>query len=358
MGRFLLLLLAGVTLTASYTALNRGGVRVLQTGRVSQSAEESMARQAALSGFDIAERRALSAPDTEWAEAGVPLDGGDLGSYDAEATVDGKTTFLDVLGRYGRASHAIYASYTRGLGIPATLMAHAGSVDTGGDPEFSINGAVHRPPSVSATGWDGSSHEPVAGIAAATVPLQTEIQAGLGGRISRVSGSPAFTAAAAPEWVQPLVDEALTHPGAIVKSSGRYLLREGRVGSPEAPAVVVAQDGARLEDAARGFGVLIVTGDFTMIDDARWEGIIVVRDTPGERTRVLIEDEARVFGTLILHGNDEAGGPDPVGDYLLRILDTADLLWSAEPIKRLEGQLDALDPVFAPRRVFRGRPSP
>lgn len=358
MGRFLLLVVGGFALVLAIDTASSGETRGRQTSSVALANDASMARQAARSGFAIAERHVTESFGTELDETGVTLDGGQLGSYDARVTSSGASAMdLEVTGRYGSASHTFYASYGTALGIPAALIAHADTVDVAGDPDIGIDGAVNRPPSVPSSGWDPSGFSPIGGVATSTAALGQAMRDDWGGRINRISGSPAFLNEGAPAWTQPLVDEAALHPSAIVRTGTRFRLEEARVGRPDAPAIVVANSGARLRDGSRGYGILIVTGDFTMIDDARWEGIIIVRDTPGVVTRVHIEDEAKIFGTLILHGTDESAGPAPYGAFQLRMLDYARINWSVEPIERLVGLLSALDNLERVQRRMASGPS-
>lgn len=353
MGRVLLLLVGGAAIAYGIATATSGDARIRQGQHATTTFEESMARQAARSGFAIAERAALESFGTEFAESDVALDDGQLGSYDAEVTASGGGVVVEVTGRYGSATHRFVAAYDEGFDIPAALIAHAQNVDTEGDPAFGIDGAVHKPPSAPST-WDGSDFSPIGGIATSTSALGTAMRDDLGGRASRITGSPAWKVTETPSWIQDVVDEAPTYPGAIIKATGRYNVIERSVGRPDAPAVVVAREGALLGDGARGYGVLIVTGNFRMIDDARWEGLVIVLDTPGVETTVHIEDDAKIYGVLALHGVDEGAGPAPYGDFLLRMLDTANLNWSADPLIALEGTLPAFSSMRGTRRTMLG----
>lgn len=351
MGRLLLLLVAAgaaAGLTATFGGLD---ARNRQAGRLAESGELAMARQAALSGFAVLERAVRTDPEGDHSSGEVAVAGPTLGTYETRAAEEGNGLRVVVTGRYGDAEHRIEAVFEEVPDVPATLVVHAAEAEVSGSDGFSINGAVHRPPSVAADGWFADRYAPAAGVAASSSRLQDVLLDGWGSQRSRITGAPSFAIEEAPAWVHGALREAPRHPAAIVKE-GLFRRAEGRIGSPDNPVVLVANGGAHFEDAFRGYGLLVVSKKLVMWDDARWEGVILVRGGPDAVTPVHLEDESRIYGALVLHGTDGESGAEPRGAFTLRTVDSSDILWSVDPLKRLADTLGFMEDLFVVERRF------
>ena len=312
MGRLLLLLVAASAITATTSAVNRHHTRALQTENLAVSESGSLARQAALSGFALADREVREDFGARSKQTDVALDeSGAFGTYDAavEGVPDG--TRVTVVGRYGKASHQVQALFRETIDFPAALVAYAEALDLTLDRDYAIDGAVHRPPSAPERGWSSAGRKAVAGVAVPSASVEQAFRVEAGDDIGRIRGASAFTNRPAPAWLPALLAEAEAHPAA--RRVGDFDLNGGQIGSPDAPAIVVAAGKAKLKNNARGYGVLVV-GEGLEMKDARWEGLVVVRTEAGEEREVKMEGGAAVYGALLLYGAEGTASAGGDGD--------------------------------------------
>ena len=318
MGRLLLLLVAASAIATTTAAVNRHHAREHVRGHYAASEQGTLARQAALSGFAVADRGVRADFGGRSSRAGVALGGGQFGTYDATVRGASDGTRVSVVGHYGRAAHQVEALFRETVAFPAAVVAHADAFDVALGADAVIDGRAHRPPSVAADGWTGAGRTSVAGVAAQSTSVEDAFRAGAGPDAERVGGAPAFTTRPTPAWLDALVAEAEAHPEA--QHVGSLRLDGRQIGTPTAPAVVVASAGAALTGGARGYGVLVVRGPFEM-EDSEWEGLIVVEAAAGTEERVALDDAA-VYGALLLYGTDRPappGGTLDDGDFDLDV---------------------------------------
>ena len=306
MGRLLLLLVAASAIGATTTAINR---HESERHRVSQAATTesgSLARQAALSGFAITDREVRRNFGALSKKKGVSLDGSALGTYDAIVTEEGEDTHVRVTGRYGDAAHTVDALFRKTIDFPAAVLAYGTGFKVKAKDDFTISGHVHRPPSAPADGWKGSASSSIAGIAVPVAATEQDIREDLkSDALSRIDGSTQFVRDPIPEWLPLLLAEAENHASAQVVE--KFDLNGGQVGSPDAPAIVIATKEGKMKGGARGYGILIVNGKFEM-KDSNWEGLIVVRGSDKEKVKL---DDSTVYGALMLVGvGSETKGKD------------------------------------------------
>ena len=304
MGRFLLLIVAASALQAATASMNRHHTQAAQTGSLSEAESAALARQAALSGFAVADDEVLADFGARSDRSGVSL-GDAFGSYDAALTGDAAGTRVVVTGRHGAAEHRVAALYRETIEFPAAVVAHGREFRVAAGAGAVLDGSVTRPPSIPSAGWDGSVRRAVAGVASPSASVERDFRDGLGSAVGRVTGARPFVRKGAPAWVPTLLEDAERHASAHKVAT--FEMHGGTRGAPDAPAVVVASEGAALRSQARGYGLLVVHGPLVMEAGTRWEGLVVVVSEGDDPASVRLADRAEVYGALLLYGTEAEG---------------------------------------------------
>ncbi|MFN3597970.1 MAG: hypothetical protein ACK41D_11960 [Rubricoccaceae bacterium] len=314
MGKFLLLVVgsvAAVSLMLSHAQQER---KIGSTARQALTEHEHLAREAALSGLNVALGTLARDYRFRKVQAGIQLDdAGIAGSYDLDvADAPGGAVRVRTVGRSGpRAAVRLEAEVIRLSPFPGALVVNANEFRaTLEGSRFEVRGADVRPPSISVSPLlAGSGTTRPAVVAARTSAAATFRSALSHSQRSRVSGlSP--EADVQTRSLPALIDQVFHEGRDAATATERYsgsttTFNNQTIGSPSAPAVIHVRGSARLTGNAVGYGLLIVEGDLTVEQRARWEGVVIVASDAHRRRRVILQDDAAIYGSLVLHGVEE-----------------------------------------------------
>lgn len=185
---------------------------------------------------------------------------------------------------------------------------------------FSISGTA-----VDLSGVPDAAYDPVRGIATLDDASATAVLGALSSRqASNVTGlgpAPDIAAADLPFDAAAFADDLAAL--ATVTLDARP---SGPVGTETAPVVAYAPSGARLSGGFRGAGVLVVDGDFEMLGNAEWLGLVVVRGSSNQQADPALSGNPRILGALLVLPGE--GG----GAAALRLSGQVSVLYSPEAL--------------------------
>lgn len=93
-----------------------------------------------------------------------------------------------------------------------------------------------------------------------------------------------------------LAADILTHPSLITYTGNKTFRTSDLIGSAANPAMVLVNGNVKMTDAFVGYGILYVNGTLELEKDARWEGLLYLRDDGG---KLKMKNDAAVYGALI-----------------------------------------------------------
>ena len=315
MGRSLLLSVALATLGVVLVRHNSSDGQSRATERVALDQRYVLAQRGAGGGMDAAISR-LSRGYSTWRDGYPETQAGDLSfSVQPEGPLAGPVR-LTALGTYGEARHRIEVIVSRLANGPAALVLDADDVDatfTGNQWLLSGSDAAARSWLQTTTPVEGTGQgRTTRALRTRSAGATDAVRAASAGRGKRIRGlaaaddieeawSPELTSLASEVELIARTLHTLADPhvfSSYVGGAGATL------GSPSEPtAVHVTGDFTSVSGAFRGFGVLLVDGDFRVGSGFEWNGVVIVR---GENeTDVSLSGQAAVYGGLyVLH---EAG---------------------------------------------------
>ena len=311
MGRVLLFIVAALSLAGIAYSVTQQDVRGQQVRSEVDVQHATLAQTAARSAFDAALGSVLGDLDARptAAERDASADG-DYGRtrVTASDTPHGTVRLL-AQGRYERAGHVIEADVLELLPVGAAVYVDASEAKVEIDGGF-VSGLDRRVPGAGGDVGGPAGARPAVGFRDAA--LRAEIQSDWGSeQWASLEGAGPTAVAPTPSETVALIDAVLAAPTTQRRTA--LELKHEVVGTPAAPVAVHVAGDAKLEQGARGVGVLIVDGDLKMTRDARWEGLIVVRAEANDKRKVEITDDATLYGALVLRGTEfleESSGSD------------------------------------------------
>ena len=359
MGRLALLLVAVAAGLVAYSAVGRSGGLDRQFGTLEDAQEGSYARQAALSGFAVAQRHVQQAAASGGAVAmnATDVSLGAFGSYDVDIAATDSSVVVEVVGRYGDAEHVIGTDYMSGFDFPGVLMVYTAEAAPEVKSGATLTGYVTRPPSIPALNWTDEGKGAIAGLG---VPLNilAEYNNELGiDEWARVTGAVSVSNSAPPYWMRDVVTEIEAHPS-LVTYNELTLENSDVLGSPSNPAFVRITDHIFVNDNARGYGVLLIeNGHLWMNQQGSWEGLVIIRGTgAGANIELDIEDTNRIYGAVLMYGVQSSGTRTTsswiYGDAEVELWDTSEIYWAPDVIERLIPHLPSLQDGYVVRRRF------
>ena len=300
----------GVLIFVMASSLSLGAMYVASTENELESAqneadykEELLARETAQSAYSIVSskvRRSYESYRGAYTDLSYGKASYDIGAMEA---ADGSVTIIAV-GKYGNHQYEIVGSVSHSAQKvldALTILAPIGSATIRQNAFISgIDGAVggssvHGLLTTNATAYTSFSEE----SAAIT---------GRGGANDVIQGDPQFSV--------PTIRTALKNyagPGASSITGDATWGDGDDVGSPGSPAFVRANGNLILRGSFSGYGALFVEGDFTLEDDAMWNGLVYVA---GSESSFRMENSSSITGAVIIDGIDSADElePEPLDD--------------------------------------------
>ena len=302
MGRFLLLLVAGLSL-AGITYRATDSTNAVRSSENQASAEEvALARGAAQSGFDVALGELSRDLDARPAAADQSISsGGSDGSYSLTTTVNPNGSLqLISTGAFRGTEYEIEAEVLELLPTHAGIVVHGKKVKIEAKDNVDISGHDLRSPSIDSGAAGPAPSRPAIGFTDAAVRDDVvgegKIESGT------LSGS-SDTGIVAPPAAAHNIAHALVN-GAATHTYTEYKAKETTLGSPSAPVALYASKKAELGENFVGYGVLVVDGELKMEKGARWEGLIIVRAASNKTRKVEIKDGSQITGGLVLLGTE------------------------------------------------------
>ena len=304
MGRALLLVVAGLSLAGLTYGLTQQTARGETAAREVNVQHDALAQSAARGGFDAALHAVLDDLDARPAVAdrATSADGGGYGRYDIRSsdTAVGSVR-LQAEGRYEAAGYVIEADVIEvlTLGAPVVVDAREAKVEFDGDAY--VSGLDRRAP-----GTQGGTGGP-AGAMPAVLFRDAALRDAVtddwdAGDLSALEGRGPTAVGPTPEAVSRIIEAALADAATLTHAD--FELEGQTLGSPLAPVAVHASGDAAIAEDGVGYGLLVVDGDFEMMENARWEGLVVVRAGAGEKRKVQLADDAELYGSLVLLGSE------------------------------------------------------
>lgn len=311
MGRALLLIVAALSLAGITYAVTQQGVRGELVVREVNVQHATLAQNAARGGFDAALATVLSDPDARptGVERAASADG-DYGHYSVTASdTPHGTVRLLAQGRFERVGHLIEADVLElfPLGAAVYIDAEEAKVEVDG---ALVSGLDRRVPGAG-SGVGGPAGARLA-IGFRDAALQTEVQSDWDSDVwSSLEGAGPTAVAPIPGSVVSVIDAVLAAPTTMRRTELK--LKHETLGSPTAPVAVHVTEKAEFELDGLGYGILIIDGDLKMKENARWEGLIVIRAEAGDKRKVELGGDASIHGALVMRGVEfleESSGTD------------------------------------------------
>lgn len=319
MGNSAILLVLAAILSWTITSSSRHQIFLEQEDEQAYYEEKVLAREKALSGFNIV----VSNTEYDFTGYRTELTSSDYrdGTFDITATsVSGDTVSVTATGRVGRAGYTIVADLIWRSKLAALNIDGPVNFSRGIGSSYLINGVntrVNDPDGLS-TGVLPHAY----GIYSTINQAHQEMQAGLDEElvVGGNNGGPGSFANGAtygdshPDFddlsdkiLKEVCNPASPHRRCIFLNGDQTFAGNDVFGSRHNPVVVIVDGNATFRGNVKGYGVLYVKGNFrTEVGQPRWEGLIFASTQGGSHE---LRGQPHIYGAVILR-TENPGDPD------------------------------------------------
>ena len=290
-GVLIFVMASSLSLSAMYMSGDENALESAKTEADYQ--EELLARETATSAYNIVVgkvKRNFDSYRAAYSDLSYGKATYDIGAAEAE---DGSITIIAV-GKYGNHEYEIIGSVSRSAVAvldALTITAEISSVTLANSYQISgMDGASSGTNVHGLLTTESTTYNAFMGDADVDQVL------GMGGESDVVNGDPYIELA---NLRSAILDFTGSHR--ISVTGDQVLGTDDAVGSSIYPKVLVVRGNVRLTDEFAGYGALWVEGDFSMEDDATWNGIVYVA---GSESSFKMEDDSRIDGGVVIDGTD------------------------------------------------------
>ncbi len=302
-----MLLVVATLLTGSVLLNNTRRSSLEAHKRQAQHEDDVLAKEIALAGLEAAISQVKRNFDT-WREgfSDVSYLGGTY-TVTVSGPPEGPVVITSV-GTHRDVSRTLKVTLVRDFDFDAAVLVVAPGIEEvefSGDA-FLVSGYNTLPPSLGGGDAGGSSTHAVKTATAVLeeafeqyiTPNTADNFVGVGGNKDIVSGALDLDVEALYQEIKAKV------PSSHVYSGGDY---EGTMtfGTAASPGIFVFTDDVEFEGNVKGFGVMLVEGEFEASGNFTWEGLVFVRKK-GE-LEIELSGNARIYGAVVIVNEEEEG---------------------------------------------------
>jgi hypothetical protein len=303
MGKGILLIVAAATIGGTAMIVNTKQLSRDMDASVSSVLEERvLAREIARSGMNMAIGLATRNWETIAEEVGESSAvGQEGGTYSTTASQLSPTELkLTVDGDFGGQTYEIQKTLVLAGPLDAAFVVDAVNAEPSFvDSDFFISGIDRSPPSSGTL--TTALNKP--GFKTNSTAVLNQFGYALGSRVANIlgvneSGSVGSSSLKAEsDWevdLQALYDEAVNYTNKTVLP---LVIEGGNYGTASSPVIAYIPGNATITGEVNGYGMLVIDGSLTVMDEFTWEGIVMLRDESD--LNITYSGGATIYGSLI-----------------------------------------------------------